>query len=110
MALAVRAWQEAWTSGEPPSLRYWSSPGLLVVEDLRALGTPLSYTLEEPLASIYLACSEKPRTASAARESAQLDLSDDEVEEALLELDSRGLVMRDRTLFSSLAVPATAGR
>ena len=51
-----------------------SAPGLLLVEDLRVPGNPLSYTLEEPIASIYLACSDKPRTASAAREIAQRNL------------------------------------
>src|SRR5207248_272165 len=38
LALAVGAWQDAWASGEPPSLRYWSAPGLLLVEDLRVPG------------------------------------------------------------------------
>jgi hypothetical protein len=110
LTAAVAVWQQAWAGGEKPSLRYWSSPGQLIVEDLRVPESPLSYTLEEPLASIYLACSDKPRTAAAVRASARLDLGEDDVEEALMELESRGLVMRDGRLFVSLALPATPGR
>lgn len=65
---------------------------------------------EEPLASIYLACADRPRTAIAARDSAQPDLHAEEVEEALTELESNALVVRDGNLFVSLAIPASPGR
>ena len=110
LTVALKVWQDTWARGETPSLRYWSSPGLLLVEDLRVPGSPLSYTFEEPLASIYLACSDMARTASAARDCARLDLAADDVEDALSELESSGLVMRDGNLFVSLAIPATPGR
>ena len=108
--MAVRAWQQEWAGDERPTLTYWSSPGLLVIEDLRAAGRPLSYAFEGPLASLYLACVDFPRSAAAARESAGIDLTADEAQEALLELESCGLVMQDGNLFLSLALPATRGQ
>jgi ribosomal peptide maturation radical SAM protein 1 len=107
---ATHAWQKAWSTGEQPSLRFWSSPDLLVVEDRRTPASPLSYTFEEPVASVYLACSDRPRTAAGARETARLDLSERDVGEALRELEACGLVMQDGDRFVSLAVPATPGR
>ena len=107
---ATRAWQNTWTADELPSLRFWSSPSHLAVEDRRTPASPLSYPFEEPVASIYLACSDRPRTAAGARETARLDLSERDVGEALLELEACGLVMQDGDRFVSLAVPATPGR
>lgn len=103
-------WREAWADGDVrPSLCWWSSPGLLQIEDQRRPESPGIYTFEEPLASVYLACSEKPVKAAAVAEALDLPYEVDEVEQALDEFCSRGLMMRDGNLFLALALPATGG-
>jgi hypothetical protein len=61
---AVHDWRAAWASADRPQLRYWSSPGYLHIEDSRDTDHAGTYTFEDDLATLYLACSETPRTAS----------------------------------------------
>lgn len=103
------AWVHAQKADRPPELVWWQSPGLLQIEDLRKPEEPGTYTFEDPLASVYTACSDKPVKAAWVKEALDLPYSVDEVESALDEFVARGLMMRDGNLFLALALPATGG-
>ncbi len=107
---AVGAWIARWEQAElRPSLVWWHTPGLLQIEDRRDADAPGTYTFEDPLASLYLACAERPVKADAVASALQLEHPVDEVRHALDEFVERGLMMRDGNLFLSLAIPATGG-
>jgi ribosomal peptide maturation radical SAM protein 1 len=103
----VEAWIGQWKSPQGrPALRWWRTPGLLQIEDARDLDEPGTYTFEDPLASLYLACADRPVKAEAARSALGWDHPVDEVRDALEEFVDRGLMMRDGNLFLALAIPA----
>ncbi len=62
----VGAWIEAWAGEDVPGLDMWSAPGFVQIDDTRTATGAGIHTFEDPLASIYLACSdaarEPPRT------------------------------------------------
>lgn len=107
VAAAAEGWRQAWREPVRPSLRWWHAPGLLQVEDLRRPAEPGTHSFRDPLASLYLACSDKPVTASKVRTDLNLPYSVDEVTEALDQFCQHGLMMRDGDLFLALALPAT---
>jgi ribosomal peptide maturation radical SAM protein 1 len=107
---AVANWSEVWKEDDPPVLTYWSAPGFLQIYDSRHKGREGTYTFHDTLADIYLACSERPTTASAVRDALQLDMSVTTVRQALEQFHERGLVFLDDTLALALALPAVAGR
>ena len=106
----VQIWQNAWKETMCPTLTYWSAPNFLQIEDARNLAAPGTFTFLDPLASLYVACSEHPRTASELKQQLTLHKSIDEIEMALDEFCIRGLMMREESAFLSLALPATTGR
>lgn len=101
----VTAWAHAWAGEERPGLWLWHSPGLVQIDDLRAPGAPQSFTFEGPLAALYLACFERPRTVATATEAAGLTHGPAQVEAALDEFVARRLMVRDGNLFLALALP-----
>jgi ribosomal peptide maturation radical SAM protein 1 len=103
------AWVHAQQAETPPELVWWQSPGMLQIEDLRRPDDPGTYTFEDPLASLYLACSEKPVKAEMVHAALDLPYPVEEVRDALQEFVDRGLMMRDGNLFLALAIPATGG-
>lgn len=103
-------WLRLWKKGPRPRLTFWYSPELLQIEDARDPESPGSYNFPQPLASLYVTCSDQPRTAAALQKRLQLDAPLEEIEEALDEFCARGLMMRDGDHFLSLALPATTGR
>ena len=107
---AVTAWSEAWKSDHPPVLTYWSAPGFLQIYDGRYPGREGTYAFEGVLADIYLACSDRPTTASAVRDKLHLDLPVTAVEEIFGEFQQRGLMFLDDPLALALALPAVTGR
>ena len=107
---AVQAWSAGWESGPRPVLRYRSAPGYLQIYDGRRRGHEGTYTFHGAPAEIYLACSERPRTARAVRDTLKLDLPLAAVEKILDEFAERGLMLLDDSLALSLALPAVAGR
>jgi ribosomal peptide maturation radical SAM protein 1 len=107
---AVDAWQEAWRADHRPVLRYWSSPGQLQIYDGRWPERAGTYTFEGVLADIYLACADRPTTASAVRARLGLDLPVDTIEQIFGEFQRRGLLFRDESLALALALPAVPGR
>jgi ribosomal peptide maturation radical SAM protein 1 len=106
---ASEAWREAWRRPAQPSLRWWHTPGLLQIEDQRRVGDGGIHSFEDPLARLYLACSDKPMKAGKLRADLELPYSTEEVSEVLEQFCERGLMMRDDDLFLALALPATGG-
>ncbi len=106
----LRGWHDRWNQGEQPSLTFWWSPGLLQIEDRRSTLSPATYRFEDPLAALYVACSDRPSDPAALRRRLKLGASDDEIANALDEFCRRGLMMRDGALFLALALPGTPGR
>lgn len=107
-ATALEDWRQRWSADDRPTLRYWCSGDFLQIEDRRDPDAPGTHTFDGPLASLYLACSQRPRAARDARRIAELPYPEDEVSAALDEFCERRLMMRDGNLFLALAVPATA--
>jgi hypothetical protein len=71
---------------------------------------PGTYTFRGPLARMYAAASDRARSAAKLKEELRLPWPAEEVEAALDEFVARGLMVRDGSLFLSLALPATDGR
>jgi ribosomal peptide maturation radical SAM protein 1 len=107
---AVRDWKAAWAADSPPELTYWSAPGFLQIYDGRDAGAAGTYTFEGSLADIFLACGDRPTTATAVHRRLGLDLPVEEVAEALTEFGRRGLMFLDGSQAISLALPAVRGR
>jgi ribosomal peptide maturation radical SAM protein 1 len=106
LSKAVGEWREAWKSA--PALVYRSSPGFLQIYDGRYPGREGTYTFHDTLADIYLACSDRPATASAVH--AKLDVPVRAVEDAFVQFQERGLMFLDENLALALALPAVPGR
>ena len=107
---ALAGWADAWRSEPRPTLTYRSAPGFLQIYDRRSPGRGGTYTFEDALADIYLACTDRPATATAVRDRLRLGQPVGFVEEAFDEFHRRGLMFRDDTLALALALPAVAGR
>ncbi|HEV7899118.1 MAG TPA: RiPP maturation radical SAM C-methyltransferase [Planosporangium sp.] len=107
---AVAEWSQAWRSDHRPVLTYWSAPGFLQIYDGRYQGREGTYTFQDTLADIYLACGDRPTTASAVRDKLRLDLPVSAVEDVFGEFQQRGLMFLDDSLAVALALPAVAGR
>ena len=103
-------WLSAWQDGSPPVLKYWSAPGFVQIYDERQPGQGGSYTLEDTLADLYLACIDRPTTAAAVRASLGLDLPAEGIQEIFEEFQRLGLMFLDEQFVLALAVPAVAGR
>lgn len=91
-------------------MTFWWSPGLLHIEDRRSALSSATYSFEDPLAALYVACSDQPRSPSELRGRLALDASEGAIEAALDEFCGHGLMMRDGRLFLALALPGTPGR
>jgi len=107
---AVDEWSEAWESDIPPVLTYRSSPGFLRIYDGRQPENQGVYTFHDTLADIYLACGDRPTTASAVRAKLGLSVPAKAIEDAFGQFQDRGLMFLDGNLALSLALPATRGR
>jgi ribosomal peptide maturation radical SAM protein 1 len=107
---ALDSWAGAWRSEPRPALTYRSAPGFLQIYDGRYPGRGGTYTFEGALADIYLACTDRPATATAVRDKLRLERPAGFVEEAFAEFAQRGLMFRDGTLALALALPAVTGR
>ncbi|NJN11170.1 MAG: RiPP maturation radical SAM protein 1 [Richelia sp. RM1_1_1] len=106
----INLWKTSSTSKFPPALTFWYAPGLLQIEDRRDPNEYNTYTFDHPQASLYFACSDKPQSVKAIKESLELSLSENEIESILEAFCTRGLMMREGKNFLSLALPAIRGR
>jgi ribosomal peptide maturation radical SAM protein 1 len=105
---AVARWTGCWSAGERPTLTYRAIPGLLQIQDRRPGFARGTYTFPDPVAAIYLACDERPR--SVAGVAGELDLPASLIDRAVAELTARGLLFRDEDRAIGLALPAISGR
>jgi len=108
LGAAIDDWQKAWKDDEAkrPALRYWFTPGILQIDDHRSATGQGTYTIDEPLGSLYVACSEAPISARKLIEKHQLPWSEADITTMLDDLVQDGLMMRDGNLFLALALPA----
>jgi ribosomal peptide maturation radical SAM protein 1 len=107
---AVSAWSAAWRADPPPVLVYRCASGFLQIYDGRHPGSHGTHTFHDTLASLYLACVDRPRTAKAVHRELGLTVPVSAVEGAFRRFAERGLMFLDGNLALSLALPATPGR
>jgi len=107
---AAADWSAAWQEGDPPALKYWSAPHFVQICDERQRGQGGTYTLEDTLADLYLACVSRPTTAAAVRRSLGLHLPAEGIQEVFADFQRLGLMFLDEQFVLALAVPAIAGR
>lgn len=105
LRIAAQSWQRAWRNGPPPTLTFRASPEFVHLEDRRAPSSPLLYSLDGPLAGLYVAFSDRPNSATGVKARLDLPWSEREIEDALDKFCEQGLMMRDGNLFLSLAIP-----
>jgi ribosomal peptide maturation radical SAM protein 1 len=104
----VDRWKALWSSSERPELTYRAIEGLLQIRDRRPAFPAGTYTFPDPVAAIYLACDDRPRSVAAV--AGALDIAYDMVEKVFEELAARGLMFLDGDRAIGLALPAIPGR
>jgi ribosomal peptide maturation radical SAM protein 1 len=107
---AAADWSGAWQADPPPVLTYWSAPGFVQICDERRPGQGGTYTFEDTLADLYLACAGGPVTATAVRRRLDLALPAEGIGEVFGEFARRGLMFLDGPYALALALPAVKGR
>jgi len=107
---AAADWSTAWQADKPPVLKYWSAPRFIQIYDERKQGHGGTYTFEDTLADLYLACSNRPTTAAAVRRKLDLHLPVEAVHEVFEEFGNRGLMFLDGQFALALALPAVKAR
>lgn len=107
---AVAAWSDAWQAETPPRLTYWHAPRFVQIRDQRHQGQDGTYTFEDTLAELYMACTNRPTTAAAVRRKLDLRLPEDAIQEIFGEFEQRGLMFIDGELALALALPAVKAR
>jgi hypothetical protein len=107
---AAADWSSAWRADRPPVLKYWSAPHFAQIYDERKQGQGGTYTFEDTLADLYLACSNRPTTAAAVRRELDLHLPVEAVQELFDEFGKRGLMFLDGQFALALALPAVKAR
>lgn len=101
----VREWRQAWTGAERPRLTFRSSPGFLRVEDRRYGQSAAVYSFTGPIAALYAQASDGPQSAAMLAGHAGATWPEPKVEDALNQLCTEGLMMRDGNQYLSLAIP-----
>ncbi|MBV9203984.1 MAG: RiPP maturation radical SAM C-methyltransferase [Actinobacteria bacterium] len=107
---AAADWSAAWETDKLPVLTYWSAPGFIQIYDERRQGQGGTYTFEDTLAGLYLACVSRPVTAAAVRRRLDLRLPAEAIWEIFEEFAKRGLMFLDGQFALALALPAVKGR
>ncbi len=107
---ATADWSSAWRADRSPELKYWSAPHFLQIYDERTQGQEGTYTFEDTLADLYLACSNRPTTAAAVRQELDLHLPAEAIQEIFEEFGNRGLMFLDGQFALALALPAIKAR
>ena len=105
---AIDAWAGRRAAGA--TLRHARGPGFLVITDRRRGERGATYTLDEPEASIYLACDAGATPAQIAERLARREVSADagEVRAFLDELVAEGLVYEEQGKYLALSTAETA--
>lgn len=106
----VEHWRSAWQGDTHPRLSFWHSPGVLIIDDTRDREAPRKWSFVDPEATLYAACSDRPRSAASLKRTQDLGLPEDEIQDALCRLCAHGVMMREGNQFLSLGLPASIGR
>jgi ribosomal peptide maturation radical SAM protein 1 len=108
---AVHRWRDAWESGSPPTLTYLAADdsGAVTIEDHRNPDEPRVHVLESSKATLFVACSDRPRSISKLESALPTAQSAREIEDSLEELCSLDLMHREDALFLTLPLPAHGG-
>jgi ribosomal peptide maturation radical SAM protein 1 len=106
----IEHWQSLWKAEKRPRLTYRYAPGLLQIDDNRDGEREGIHTFRSPLAEMYIACSDRPRTPRRVKQELQLNHAESEISAALDEFTNRGLMMDESNRYLALAVPATKTR
>ena len=104
-ALVISKWQQEWKTKTTPSLTYWYSPSLMLIEDTRCEASTGSYVYREPISEIYHYFCEGPASISGLQRTYPDRWPLEEVQEVVDELCRVGLMMRDGNAYLSLAIP-----
>jgi len=107
---AAEDWSNAWQAATLPVLKYWSAPHFIQIYDERKQGQGGTYSFEDTLADLYLACINKPTTAAAVRRELGLRLPVEAVQEVFTEFQKRGLMFLDGQFALALALPSVKTR
>lgn len=105
----VDEWRAAAQREPRSTLTFRTAGDFVQIEDSRREDAPGTYTFVGPLASLYSALSDRPRSAARVRDELGLPWPEAEVEAALDEFCARDLMMRDGNVFLSLALPVRGG-
>ncbi|MFY9620021.1 MAG: RiPP maturation radical SAM C-methyltransferase [Pyrinomonadaceae bacterium] len=105
----IEGWKESWKA-EAPFLLYQRGAERLTVSDGRDLSQPPQiFSVGEPAASVYEHCATTARGVSqivqSLRELQSLEVSHEEVQQALDEFVNLGLMAEENRLYLSLALP-----
>ena len=106
---AIERWRRAWQETQP-ELTYWYAPELLQIYDGRWPERKRSYTFRGKAAEVYVACTERPRSAAAVHDELGLDVEVGEVRELFDDFERLGMMMLDGEHALALALPAILGR
>jgi hypothetical protein len=106
----VKRWQSAWTDGPHPRLTFWYAPGFLRIHDSRDPAAPTSHVFEGPAASLYSACSDRPRGTADLKQSLGLQMPEEQIADTLARFCALSLMMQEGRQFLSLALPSSLGR
>jgi len=107
---AAADWSGAWAAGRPPTLKYRAAPHFVQICDSRRQGRDGTYTFENTLADLYLACVDAPTTAAAVQRKLSLSLPAEAVQEIFEDFRQRGLMFLDGKFALALALPAVRSR
>jgi ribosomal peptide maturation radical SAM protein 1 len=107
---AVANWSDAWQLDKLPVLKYWRAPHFVQIYDERQQGQGGTYTFEDTLADLYLACGDQPTTAAHVRQELNLSLPVEAIQEVFEEFQKRGLMFLDEQFALALALPAVKAR
>jgi ribosomal peptide maturation radical SAM protein 1 len=107
---AAADWCNAWRADKLPVLKYWRAPHFVQIYDERQQGQGGTYTFEDTLADLYLACTDQPTTADHVRRELDLDLPVEAIHEVFEEFQRRGLMFLDEQFALALALPAVKAR
>ena len=91
-------------------MTFLRSEDFLQIDDERAPSDVVTHTFEGPLALLYQATSDAPRSVGQLISGLGLTHSVDAVTRALNEFCHRGLMMEDEGLYLALALPAGVQR
>jgi ribosomal peptide maturation radical SAM protein 1 len=111
MVRATEAWKDLWKAGKrTPRMTFFRSEDFLQIDDQRAPDNTLTHSFEGPLALLYQAASDAPKSVAQLITALGLTQSAENVTRALEEFCRRGLMMEDSGLYLSLALPAGVQR